>query len=64
MRGGNKLTTSDSGRVVRGENLCFLCLCVGLLFWWGWSEVLISIQGMYGYKSFFPVFSVIANSAR
>ena len=30
--GGNELTTSDSGRVVRGENCCFLCLCACLLF--------------------------------
>ena len=43
--GGNWLTTSDSGRVVRGENLCFLCLCVYLLFRRGWSEVLIKYTG-------------------
>ena len=45
--GGNQLTTSDSGKVVRVENLCFLCLCVGLLFRRGWSEVLIRYTGKY-----------------
>ena len=34
---GNKLTTSDSGRVVMGENLCFLCLCVCLGVRQGWA---------------------------
>ena len=47
IEGGNYLTTSDSGRVIRGENLCFLCLCVCLLFRRGWSEVLIKYTGKY-----------------
>ena len=44
MRG---VISCDSGRVVRGENLRFLCLCVGLLFRRGWSEVLIKYTGKY-----------------
>ena len=45
--GGNLLTTSDSGRVFRGENLRFLCLCVCLLFRQVWSEVLIKYTSKY-----------------
>ena len=33
--GGNLQTTGDSGRVVRGENLRFLCLCVCV---WGFGR--------------------------
>ena len=45
--GGNWLITSDSERVVKGENFRFLCLCVGLLFRRVWSEVLIKYTGKY-----------------
>ena len=35
------------GGSLGAKNLLFLCLCVGLLFWQGWSEVLIKYTGKY-----------------
>ena len=44
MRGGNWLTTSDNGRVVRGENLVFsVCVCLSTRR--GKSVVLIKYTG-------------------
>ena len=45
MRGGNWLTTSDYGRVVRCEKLVFLCLCVCLATRRGKGGVLIKYTG-------------------